>query len=619
MGGEGLAPEAFLGRSSDLECLHRVLQESDRPGLVVLWGMPGVGKSELAVQYAQRYPDCYPGGVVRFNGAQFGEELVQWIQANYLDPAEDLRRQGTKAEQQLVKGWQAWAASPYVRTGGKDGDRPVLILIDQVSSLKEEVLPFLPKGELLTAEMFPFHFLLTSRIRWDLPPGSRWNLSDLELRELAPEVAVQFFADAIATETDLALAETLAAKLGYLPLALQLVRQWLAIDPDRSLKMAVEALQQQSLQSSVLQPNPEVQSLWDAIALSWADLPRWDRSAQPLLQVLALLAEADLPWDFVLEVVNTYRPPEPPPPPRIPGGRHCLAHYLGKTIPALQPPPPPEAPIYPGIANATESRGNLVRTSWLQTLPGNSYRLHALLREFVQQHQPPAEPPTWDKTGWITAWGKAALERSLQIPAQSDWDTLQQWQPLIPLLQGAAHHLKPLDAQSASRIQTRCGRLSLLPIFAETLERGEKARDQARALGQQGNLPAANAKFAEALELYENAITQVRAVLPTDSPMLAGYLHRIAGCLNDIGQYRKALPPAEEACTIAETRSPRLTLANFLNTLGVVYYYQGQYEAAEPVLKRSLSIHEQQLGADHPDTAPRLNNLAGLYESQGRY
>jgi tetratricopeptide (TPR) repeat protein len=35
--------------------------------------------------------------------------------------------------------------------------------------------------------------------------------------------------------------------------------------------------------------------------------------------------------------------------------------------------------------------------------------------------------------------------------------------------------------------------------------------------------------------------------------------------------------------------------------------------------KQSLSTCEQQLGADHPDTATSLNNLAGLYESQGRY
>jgi tetratricopeptide (TPR) repeat protein len=35
--------------------------------------------------------------------------------------------------------------------------------------------------------------------------------------------------------------------------------------------------------------------------------------------------------------------------------------------------------------------------------------------------------------------------------------------------------------------------------------------------------------------------------------------------------------------------------------------------------KRSLSLREQRLGENHPSVATSLNNLAKLYESQGRY
>ncbi|MEP6519916.1 tetratricopeptide repeat protein [Microcoleus vaginatus] len=45
----------------------------------------------------------------------------------------------------------------------------------------------------------------------------------------------------------------------------------------------------------------------------------------------------------------------------------------------------------------------------------------------------------------------------------------------------------------------------------------------------------------------------------------------------------------------------------------------GRYAEAEPFYVRSLSIREQQLGADHPDTASSLNNLALLYRAMGRY
>ena len=45
----------------------------------------------------------------------------------------------------------------------------------------------------------------------------------------------------------------------------------------------------------------------------------------------------------------------------------------------------------------------------------------------------------------------------------------------------------------------------------------------------------------------------------------------------------------------------------------------GRYAEAEPLYRRSLEIREKQLGADHPDVAHSLNNLAGLYQAMGRY
>ena len=45
----------------------------------------------------------------------------------------------------------------------------------------------------------------------------------------------------------------------------------------------------------------------------------------------------------------------------------------------------------------------------------------------------------------------------------------------------------------------------------------------------------------------------------------------------------------------------------------------GRYPEAKPLYVRSLSIREQQLGADHPDTATSLNNLATLYHEMGRH
>src|SRR5205807_1216345 len=59
--------------------------------------------------------------------------------------------------------------------------------------------------------------------------------------------------------------------------------------------------------------------------------------------------------------------------------------------------------------------------------------------------------------------------------------------------------------------------------------------------------------------------------------------------------------------------------ANSLNNLAGLYNNQGKYEQAEPLLVRALEIREQQLGADHPDTAGSLYCLAYLYQHQKKY
>jgi len=59
--------------------------------------------------------------------------------------------------------------------------------------------------------------------------------------------------------------------------------------------------------------------------------------------------------------------------------------------------------------------------------------------------------------------------------------------------------------------------------------------------------------------------------------------------------------------------------ARSLNNLASLYDAQGKYELAEPLHLRALAIWEEQLGPEHPSTAGSLNSLAELYRAQGRY
>ena len=46
---------------------------------------------------------------------------------------------------------------------------------------------------------------------------------------------------------------------------------------------------------------------------------------------------------------------------------------------------------------------------------------------------------------------------------------------------------------------------------------------------------------------------------------------------------------------------------------------QGKYDQAVVVGKKVLEIAEREYNSDNPNVATVLNNLAGLYESQGQY
>jgi tetratricopeptide (TPR) repeat protein len=87
------------------------------------------------------------------------------------------------------------------------------------------------------------------------------------------------------------------------------------------------------------------------------------------------------------------------------------------------------------------------------------------------------------------------------------------------------------------------------------------------------------------------------------------------------GRYSEAEPLLDRALTGNEkTLGPEHpeTLAS-VNSLGLLYERQGRYGEAEPVLKRALTGYEKTLGPEHPLTLTSINSLGSLYRVEGRY
>ena len=117
------------------------------------------------------------------------------------------------------------------------------------------------------------------------------------------------------------------------------------------------------------------------------------------------------------------------------------------------------------------------------------------------------------------------------------------------------------------------------------------------------------------------------ALVGDDATVPKGVEQRTADLLGFAGQYRhhalatyvEARPLHERALAIREKvlGAEHPDTAESLNNLAHLLQDQGDLAGARPLFERALAIREKVLGAEHPDTAKSLNNLAHLLQAQG--
>ena len=96
---------------------------------------------------------------------------------------------------------------------------------------------------------------------------------------------------------------------------------------------------------------------------------------------------------------------------------------------------------------------------------------------------------------------------------------------------------------------------------------------------------------------------------------------RLAFFNNNLVDYSQAEYWYKKARTTAQERLPAQhpAIAATLNNLASLYESQGKYNEVEPLYQEALTIKRASLPLNHPSLATSLNNLADLYESQGKY
>lgn len=217
----------FVGR--DFKVIDTALGECRCAALTAIHGMGGVGKTEFALQYALHNQTRYRGGLCWVDAAQgdLANEIVAFARAHLaLAPPDGLTIEG-----QLGYCWSHWP-----------GTEAVLIIFDDVADLAA-IRPVLapPNGR--------FSTLVTTRLE---PPSP---FVPVEVEVLAPDAALELLgslAGADRCQHESKQAADLCERLGYLPLAIELVGRHLAKHKDLKISQLIDSLAQNGLADRAL-------------------------------------------------------------------------------------------------------------------------------------------------------------------------------------------------------------------------------------------------------------------------------------------------------------------------------------------------------------------------------
>ncbi|MFH9941028.1 hypothetical protein ACH4OT_17115 [Streptomyces murinus] len=245
------ATASFVNRTKEIDRLRSIadaLRDSHVPGIVVLSGLPGVGKTELVSQWVARALEpSYPGGHLYADleeGRRDGAVDVSGVLAGFL------RSLGVHPEFVPASLGERTALFRSVTSG-----RHTLVVVDNARQAAE-VRPLVPATGLLVA---------TSRT--SLPALAMDGAVSIGLEPLDDRAGVELVRGWQVTDMDNA-ARTLVRRCSGLPLALRAVGEWLAKHPQLSLADAVRVMDTTGLPAS----QDGTASMKTVLDMAYADL-----------------------------------------------------------------------------------------------------------------------------------------------------------------------------------------------------------------------------------------------------------------------------------------------------------------------------------------------------------
>lgn len=149
---------------------------------------------------------------------------------------------------------------------------------------------------------------------------------------------------------------------------------------------------------------------------------------------------------------------------------------------------------------------------------------------------------------------------------------------------------------------------------------GEAHPDIARTLVALGALRVSQAAYDDAGALIRRGHAMTRQVRGPGHPDLAKATGTLGMFLYERGEYAEAVPVLEEAVQLHAAHAPvSAELGAAVSELANAHFYAGNYDVADSLNQRALSIHEQVFGNRHPRVADDLINIGAVRFQRAEY
>ncbi|WP_295453345.1 tetratricopeptide repeat protein [uncultured Thiodictyon sp.] len=584
--------DRFIGQETVLEEVRQQLSARRRTNITqpAASDLCGLGKTQTAVEYAYRYRDQYPNGVI-------------WLSADG-----DLEAQ--LADLAVKAGWIAPESERrYVLEITRHRLRSVadcLIVFDNVQD-PAALRDYLPEPATTTQILITSHTgqpQFTAVVIDRLDPAAALRLL-IQTAGRAPD-----------GDAELTAAREIARTLDGLPLALELAGAQLAHGAMR-FQDSLQRLRQDSGHGAVL----------DCVLRIGMEGCAKQPLLPAVLDVLAWSAPAPMGRDLLVAMVGA-----------ADGAELTAALELGTQLAILRPVPGTDRyALHRRVAQSRREQAPIAdRPDWA------AQQCARIIAWFSPLLDDPQQLPRFEaELDHLREWHKHAVQCAPTLATRLSWLGIY-----VPLQRGQPEEVRRLLEQGlAEHKQHGCDDQALLACLhhdlafaldalgeskraqqevqqALTLRRGlygDEHPDTARSLANCAHYADMLGDPLRALELTEQSLAIRRALHGERHPDTAVSLSNIATYTYNLGNQQHALDMASQALAIHRdlygdnhpaTAASLASVAYFTNALG-------EPQRALELAGEALTIHRSLFGDRHPDTAISLNTMATYLSAQG--